>query len=147
MKHPKRPSWQVFFLVALALLPAAGAAAAELLEANSGQGGETLDLQSLRVKGKTTLIDFYSPFCPPCLRLAPLLEALAQKRPELVIKKVNINRPEIKGIDWKSPLAQQHRISSVPHFVIFSPQGKAIHGQAASKKVMDWLTEAGLMPK
>jgi thiol-disulfide isomerase/thioredoxin len=137
-------SWRAVSLaLALALLTAAGAGAVQV--ANDGRGGETLDLQKLREKGKTTVIEFYSPFCPPCLRLAPLLEELSRKRPDLAIKKVNINRPEVKGIDWKSPLAQQHRIRSVPYFVIFSPRGKATEGRAASGQVQKWLEEAGVL--
>jgi thiol-disulfide isomerase/thioredoxin len=143
----KRILGTLFLVWAMVLLPAAGAGGAEGLEANSGRGGETLDLQSLRVAGKTTVIEFFSPFCPPCLRLAPLLAELPQKRPDLAVKKVNINRPEVKGIDWKSPLAQQYRIRSVPYFVIFSSHGKTTEGKAASQQVLDWLTEAGLLQK
>jgi len=127
--------------------PGARAGAAEVQEANSGRGGETLDLQSLRVKGKTTLIEFYSPFCPPCVRLAPLLAALAEKRRDMAVKKVNINRPAVQGIDWRSPLAQQYKIRTVPYFVIFSPRGKATEGEAASRQLENWLVEAGLMGK
>jgi thiol-disulfide isomerase/thioredoxin len=133
--------------LAFSLAPGSRAGAAGIQEANSGRGGETLDLQSLRIKGKTTIIEFYSPFCPPCLRLAPLLAALAQKRRDVAIKKVNINRPAVKGIDWRSPLAQQYQIRTVPYFVIFSPRGKGIEGQAASRQVENWLVEAGLMGK
>ena len=135
----------VLLALTLGLLPGARAAAGGLQEANSGRGGETLDLQTLRVTGKTTLIEFYSPFCPPCERLAPLLEELAKKRADLAVKKVNINRPEVKGIDWRSPLAQQYKIRSVPYFIIFSPKGKAAEGRAATKQVQDWLAEAGLL--
>jgi thiol-disulfide isomerase/thioredoxin len=133
--------------LAFSLAPGGRAGAAAVQEANSGRGGETLDLQSLRVKGKTTLIEFYSPFCPPCLRLAPLLAALAQKRRDMAIKKVNINRPAVKGIDWRSPLAQQYKIRMVPYFMIFSPRGKGIEGQAASRQVENWLVEAGIVEK
>jgi thiol-disulfide isomerase/thioredoxin len=137
-------AWRgVFLALVLALLTAAEAGAVQVV--NDGRGGETLDLQKLREKGKTTVIEFYSPFCPPCLRLAPLLEELSRKRPDLAIKKVNINRPEAKGIDWKSPLAQQYGIRSVPHFVVFSPRGKATEGRAAFSQVQKWLEEAGLL--
>jgi len=137
--------WILFLALPLVLLPAAGLAGE--LEANSGREGETLELQSLRVQDKTTVVEFFSPFCPPCVRLAPLLVELAQKRPDLVIKRVNINRPEVKGIDWNSPLAQQYHIRSVPSFVIFSPRGKATDDQAARNQVLDWLTEAELLKK
>jgi thiol-disulfide isomerase/thioredoxin len=137
----------LFLAWVLVALPAVAAGAAEGLEANSGHGGETLDLQSLRVQGKTTVVEFFSPFCPPCLQLAPLLAQLPQKRPDLAVRKVNINRPETKGIDWQSPLAQQYQIHFVPYFVIFSPRGKTVEGKAASKQVLDWLVEAGLLQK
>ncbi len=116
-------------------------------DGNPGQYGQTLDLKSLPVKGKTTLVDCYSPYCPPCMRLAPLLEQLAQKRSDLVIKKVNIQRPEVSGhIDWQAPLAKQLELRSIPHFMIFDKKGKlASQGQEASKQVIGWLQEAGLL--
>ncbi len=104
------------------------------------------DVKSLLVKGKTTLIDFYSPYCPPCMRLAPIMAQLAEKRPDLALVKVNINRLEVVGIDWSSPLAQQYQIRQVPYFMIFSPQGQLLsQGQDAVGTVQRWLQEAGLM--
>jgi thiol-disulfide isomerase/thioredoxin len=123
-----------------------GAVAGTLLDANPNNPGQTLDVKSLLVKGKTTLIDFYSPFCPPCVRLAPIMEKLAKKRPDLVIKKVNINRPGVNGIDWRSPLAQQFQIRQVPFFMIFDAKGQPVaQGREATETVGGWLQEAGLM--
>lgn len=124
------------------------AQAGSVEEVNWGRGGETLELNTLPVFGRTTLVDFYSPFCPPCVQVAPLLEELGQRRADLVIKKININRPQVQGIDWKSPLAQQHQIRSVPHFLIFNPQGKLVaRGQTAMNQVISWLREAGILRK
>jgi thiol-disulfide isomerase/thioredoxin len=128
------------------MLAASGAWAGGLEEANAGRGGQTMDLKRLAVPGKTTLLDIYSPFCPPCLRLAPVMEQLAAKRRDLAIKKVNLNRPAVKGIDWQSPLAQQYHIRQVPYFMIFSPKGKLVaQGRDAVDQVRRWLQEAGLM--
>jgi thiol-disulfide isomerase/thioredoxin len=122
-----------------------GAGAKTLLDANPNNPGQTLDVKSLLVKGKTTLIDFYSPFCPPCVRLAPLMAKLAKKRPDLAIKKVKINRPRVNGIDWRSPLAQQYQIRQVPFFMIFNPQGQLVaQGREAVETVGGWLQEAGI---
>jgi thiol-disulfide isomerase/thioredoxin len=122
-----------------------GAWAGAVADANAGRGGETLDVKSLPVKGATTLIDFYSPYCPPCVHLAPIMEQLAAKRPDLAIKKVNINRPGVNGIDWRSPLAKQFQIKRVPHFMLFSPKGKLVaQGRDAMEQVERWLQEAGL---
>jgi len=116
-------------------------------DGNPGRSGQTLDLKSLPVKGKTTVVDCYSQYCPPCMSLAPLLEQLAQKRSDLVIKKVDIQRPEVSGhIDWQAPLAKQLGLRSIPHFMIFDQKGKlASEGQGAMKQVLGWLQEAGLL--
>jgi thiol-disulfide isomerase/thioredoxin len=138
--------WLVLAAVlSLALLPAA-VGAGTLVDANGGHGGEVLDLKPLLTKGKTNLIDFYSPFCPPCVRLAPVMEKLAEKRSDLAIHKVNINRPDVMGIDWHSPLAEHYKIRQVPYFMIFDSQGKLIaQGRGAVEQVKSWLREAGLM--
>ena len=134
------------FLSLAVLASGAGAGAGEIADANAGRTGQTLSVKSLLVKGKTTLVDFYSPYCPPCVRLAPLMAHLAEKRSDLAIIKVNINRMEFVGIDWSSPLAQQYQIRSVPYFMIFSPQGKLLaQGREASGTVQRWLQDAGLM--
>ena len=127
-------------------LGSSGAWAGAVTDVNPNNPGETLDVNSLLVKGKTTVIDFYSPFCPPCVQLAPLMAKLANKRPDLAIKKVNINRAGVNGIDWRSPLAQQHQIRQVPYFMIFNPQGQPVaQGREATGMVGGWLQEAGLM--
>jgi thiol-disulfide isomerase/thioredoxin len=132
-------------LLSLALV-SSGAWAGAVADANRSNPGQTLDVNSLVVQGKTTLIDFHSPFCPPCVQLAPIMAQLAAKRPDLVIKKVNINRPEVQGIDWRSPLAQQYQIRQVPYFMIFSPQGQLVaQGREASETVERWLQKAGLI--
>jgi thioredoxin-like negative regulator of GroEL len=131
-------------LLSLALV-SSGAWAGAVTDANPSNPGQTLDVNSLVVKGKTTLIDFHSPFCPPCVQMAPFLKKLATKRRDLAIKKVNINRPETRGIDWRSPLAQQYQIRQVPYFMIFNPQGQPVaQGREATETVGRWLQEAGL---
>lgn len=120
--------------------------AAGVSAANASRPGETFDLKPLLVKGKINVVDFYSPFCPPCVQLAPVMEQLAARRPDLAIHKININRPGVQGIDWRSPLAQQYKIRQVPYFMIFNPQGKLLaQGRGAGEQVQSWLREAGLM--
>ena len=141
--------WPLVLAVLLSLgFVSSGAWAGAVVAANDGHGGETLEVKSLPVKGKTTLIDFYSPFCPPCMRLAPVMKKLAVRRADLAIKKVNINRAGIQGIDWQSPLAQQYGIRRVPYFMIFSPTGKLVaQGKDAVDQVRRWLQEEDLMKR
>jgi thiol-disulfide isomerase/thioredoxin len=88
--------------------------------------GQPINLADYLVPGKTTVFDFTSKYCPPCVAIAPDLEKLHAKRDDIVVVFVDINRPETKGIDWKSPVAQQHGMRSIPHFKVFGPDGKMI---------------------
>ncbi len=102
--------------------------------------GEQVSLTDHLVTGKTTIFDFSSPFCPPCQEIAPLLADLHQRRDDLAVVTVNINRPEVKGIDWGSPVARQYNLESVPSFVIYGPDGvKQLEGEMAKDQVVSWL--------
>lgn len=107
--------------------------------------GEEVDIASYVVKGKITIFDFYSEYCPPCRRIAPLLEKLAEKRDDIVVIKVDINRPGVRGIDWESPVARQYRLQSIPHFKIYGLDGKLqMEGDRAYEQVLRWIKEAGI---
>jgi thiol-disulfide isomerase/thioredoxin len=86
--------------------------------------GQPVKLADYLVPGKTVIFDFYSDFCGPCVQVAPALEQLHRARSDVVVVKVDINRPGVKGIDWRSPVAQQYSLQSIPHFKVYGPDGK-----------------------
>lgn len=86
-------------------------------------GGE-FKLEDYVVPGKTTVFDFYSEYCPPCRAIAPHLEKLHAGRADVAVVKVDINRPDHHGIDWRSPVAGQYKLQSVPQFKVVGPDGK-----------------------
>ncbi|MBC7368181.1 MAG: redoxin domain-containing protein [Undibacterium sp.] len=88
--------------------------------------GETINLADYAVPGKTTVFDFTSHYCPPCEAIAPDLDKLHAKRADVVVVAVDINRAGVKGIDWKSPVAQQYGLRSIPHFKVYGPDGKLL---------------------
>jgi thiol-disulfide isomerase/thioredoxin len=88
--------------------------------------GKKVNLADYVVPGKTTIFDFTSHYCPPCEAIAPQLEKLHAKRADIVVVAVDINRPDVKGIDWKSPTAQQFGLHSIPHFKVYGPDGKLV---------------------
>lgn len=96
--------------------------------------GEKVKLEDYVMTGKTTIFDFYSDYCGPCVRVAPALEKLHQTRDDVAVVKVDINRPGIKGIDWKSPVAQQYGLHSIPHFKVYGPNGKLMAEGAPNSK-------------
>ncbi len=108
--------------------------------------GENIALADYLVPGKTTIFDFTSEYCPPCRAYDEPLAKLHQQRTDLVVVKVDINRPETKGIDWKSPVAQQYGMNSIPHFKVYGPDGKLIAEDTtrpgpARQLVNQWLEE------
>ena len=108
--------------------------------------GDTVDLKDYLVPGKTIIFDFYSDFCPPCRALKPSLEKLHATRSDLALVVVDINRPGVRGIDWKSPVARQYQLNSIPHLAIFGPDGRLIaldqdNDPAARSLVIRWISE------
>ncbi|HWA28613.1 MAG TPA: thioredoxin domain-containing protein [Lacunisphaera sp.] len=88
--------------------------------------GEKVNLADYLVPGKIVVFDFTSKYCGPCQRYNGPLQTLHAKRDDVVVVKVDINRPDVKGIDWRSPVAAQFELHSIPHFKVYSPAGKLI---------------------
>lgn len=104
--------------------------------------GERVTLEEHLTPGKTVIVDFFSEFCPPCMAIAPHLERLVQARSDLVLVKVDINRPGHQGIDWESPVARQFDLQSIPHFRIYDGEGKlTAEGDQARAIIVRWLQE------
>lgn len=112
---------------------------------NSFNPGAEFDVESYLQKGKTNIVDFYSDYFPPCRQISPLLKKLDKQRPDLVVLAVDINRKEVKGIDFFSPLAQQYKLNAVPHFRIYDAEGNlTMEGQEAHIEVLRFLDNAGI---
>jgi thiol-disulfide isomerase/thioredoxin len=112
---------------------------------NAFNPGAEFDIESYVQKGKVTIVDFYSDYCPPCREISPLLKKLDKQRPDLVVLPVDINRKGVSGIDWQSPLARQYDLKSIPHFLIFDPEGNlSKEGQEAYAEIMRLLSSAGI---
>ncbi|HEY0864576.1 MAG TPA: thioredoxin family protein [Lacunisphaera sp.] len=88
--------------------------------------GQTIVLADHLVPGKTTIVDFTSKYCPPCQFYNEPLAKLHAQRADIAVVKVDINRPDVKRIDWQSPVAQQFKLQSIPHFKVYGPDGKLI---------------------
>lgn len=88
--------------------------------------GAEVAIYQYAVHGKYTIIDFYSDYCPPCRALKPKLERLHAEHDDVALVVVDINRPDTRGIDWKSPVAVQYKLHSIPHLVVYDPSGKVV---------------------
>jgi thiol-disulfide isomerase/thioredoxin len=129
----------LLLLGSLVVLPSAFAAAKGAEPAHIARGAEVALADHL-APGLTTIFDFTSKFCGPCQVYNEPLARLHEKRPDLAVVKVDINRPDVKGIDWKSPVARQYNMQSIPHFKVYGPDGKLLaEGPAARAMVDKWI--------
>ena len=136
IRHKKIGMFMILFLLGCLL---AIPALAGVTEGNSGRTGQPIDVKQFAKPGQTTVIDFYSKSCPPCMKLAPMLEAMASRRPKTQVVKLNIDRPGAQGIDFDSPLAKQYKIEGVPFLMVFDESGSLkAQGQNALNMVLEW---------
>lgn len=66
---------------------------------------EVLEAESL------VMVDLYADWCGPCKMMAPIIDALSVKNPDVKFCKVNI--------DEAMEIAQSYRVAAVPTFLFF----------------------------
>ena len=123
--------------------PEAGTAPAQPTKAHEPAviaRGEVVELTDHLVSGKITVFDFTSQYCPPCRQIEPFMLRLHREREDLAVVKVDINRPDVRGIDWRSPVAMKYRLGSIPAFTVYDANGKLMAtGDQARNLVFGWL--------
>ena len=80
-----------------------------------------IDLNNFReevlLSDKPVLLDFWAPWCGPCRMVVPLVEAIAEERPDVKVGKVNI--------DEQFELAREFGVMSIPTLVVMKEIGRA----------------------
>jgi len=100
--------------------------------------GQTINIDSLACPGKITIVDFSSDYCAPCVQLAMYLIKTSKTYPQrYAIRRVNVNRPGVVGIDWQSPVSKQYHLESLPRLVVYDDRVKVAEGDAARQWVID----------
>ena len=66
---------------------------------------------------KTVLLDFWAPWCAPCRMVVPIIEEIANERPDIKVGKINV--------DEQPELASKFGIMSIPTLV-FMKNGKIV---------------------
>lgn len=68
-----------------------------------------------------TLVDFWAPWCGPCLMMAPILDELAK----MSEGKFNVVKVDVEN-DQNKKLGMEYDIRSIPNMKLFK-NGKIIH--------------------
>ena len=79
------------------------------------------------------VIDFYTPSCPPCRAMAPILDQVAAEHPEIKVVKIDAAAEQ--------DLAVQFGITVVPTFVLVADGARKaqITGLRSKKDLVKWL--------
>lgn len=77
--------------------------------------------------GRPTLVEFYADWCESCLAMAPAMEDLERRHPELDVVLLNVDNPV-----WE-PQLLQWQVNGIPHLELFGADGQD-RGQAIGRR-------------
>lgn len=84
-----------------------------------------LDLFRSTVSGEgTVIVDFWASWCGPCRMLSPIVDQVAEERPDVKVGKVNV--------DEQPDLAAQFGVMSIPTLLVFK-DGKLVNQSVGSR--------------
>ena len=75
----------------------------------------------LMASDKTVLLDFWATWCGPCRMMSPIIDEVADERPDVVVGKVNV--------DEQGELAAKFGIMSIPTLIVLK------NGEVVNKQV------------
>ncbi len=82
---------------------------------------------------KTVLVDFYATWCGPCRMVGPIVEEIAEERPDIKVVKVDV--------DESGSLAETFGVVSIPTLVVMK-DGEVVNqivGARPKAQILDLL--------
>lgn len=78
---------------------------------------DSFQKEVLNAEGKV-LLDFWAPWCGPCRMVGPVLDQIAEERPDIKVCKINV--------DEQMELAAQFQVASIPTLIVME-KGKILN--------------------
>ena len=79
---------------------------------------------ALKGSDKLVLLDFYADWCGPCRMMSPIIDEIADERPDVLVGKVNV--------DAEPELANSFGVVSIPSIVVMKG-GKILRQSAGAR--------------
>ena len=76
--------------------------------------------EELLQSDKTVLLDFWATWCGPCQMMSPVIDQVAEERPDVIVGKVNV--------DEQGELAAKFGIMSIPTLIVLK-KGEVVNKQ------------------
>ena len=74
--------------------------------------------EEVTLSDKPVLLDFWAPWCAPCRMVVPIIEEIADERPDIKVGKINV--------DEQPELASQFHVMSI-HTLVVMKNGKIVN--------------------
>jgi thioredoxin 1 len=93
------------------------------LDVVSFDGAKKVDLKTIAVPGKITIVDYWAEWCSPCHFLEKRLHHLMNENPNVALRRVNVGK-------WDNEAARQataeFRLEALPYVRVYDSRGKFV---------------------
>jgi copper chaperone CopZ len=93
------------------------------LDVVSFDGAKKVDLKTIAVPGKITIVDYWAEWCSPCHFLEKRLQNLMNQNPNVALRRVNVGK-------WDNEAARQataeFRLEALPYVRVYDARGKFV---------------------
>jgi thiol-disulfide isomerase/thioredoxin len=93
------------------------------LDISSASDGARIDVASVIVPGKITVLDYWAEWCSPCHLLDARLQHLVKANPQVAVRRVNVGK-------WDNDAAKQatreFRLEALPYVRVYDAKGKFV---------------------